>query len=115
MVLMWQTSNGYACVVWLRICRSVWFRLCTSDDRDSRMLRAAWDAPEDSRSREDGRRKETNLCDSGSEGLMKVSREVVGECRYPWEIRLFMAAWVTPEVSSRSEDGEREPYLYDSG
>ena len=62
-----------------------------------------------------GKGREANLYGLESSGLMKVGREVVGECRYPWEIRLFMAAWVTPEVSSRSEDGEREPYLYDSG
>ena len=61
------------------------------------------------------RGREASLYSSGSTVFIEVRREVVGECRYPWEIRLFMAAWVTPEVSSRSEDGEREPYLYDSG
>lgn len=59
MVLVWQASDGYACGLWLWICRyimftickSVWFRSCRSYEGGQRcweneflpgLLRAAW-------------------------------------------------------------------------
>ena len=54
---------------------------------------------------------------SGATGLMKLDREVVGEWRSLWDIRLLRAACLGLEDSESSEvgSGRREALLYGSG
>lgn len=57
-------------------------------------------------SREVGGERETNVYGSGSAGLMKVCRRVVGERRSVWDSRLLRAAWCAPEGSGDRKESQ---------
>lgn len=125
MVLVWQASNGYSCVVYFRTCSSVLFISSNEVEQrgaiqwrsawNRRLLGEAWLGPE--------RAYRTEYMGGGGKLICMVQEsnghrgEVTGEWRSPWIADYIAQLGLAQKFQRAKQMGRagREAYLYDSG